>query len=74
MKPLAFWARRFLIVAVLATIIILGAKLTRGFALDEVLTESFLWGLLSATVFTGTRYYNARRGVACAMCRDTPET
>ena len=73
MKPLAFWVRRFLMVAGFATLLILGSKLMRGFALDDVLTESFLWGLAAAAIFTGTRYYNAKRGVACAMCRDTPE-
>jgi hypothetical protein len=73
MKPLAFWVRRFLVVAGLATFIILGSKLLRGAALDDVLSESFLWGLAAAAIFTATRYYNAKRGVACAMCRDTPE-
>ncbi len=73
MKPLSFWIRRFIWVAGIATMVILGSKLLRGFALDQVITESFVWGLTTAAVFIGTRYYYARRGIACAMCRDTPE-
>lgn len=73
MKPIAFWVRRFLMVAGAVTLIIIASKLLRGFAPAEVLSESFLWGLAAGAVFTGTRYYNASRGVACALCRDTPQ-
>ncbi len=73
MKPTAFWVRRFLIVAGAVTLIVIASKLLRGFALEEVITESFLWGLTAATIFIVTRYRNAKKGVACALCRDTPE-
>ena len=73
MKPLSFWVRRFLVIAGLVTLIIVCSKLLRGFALEQVLAESFLWGLVSATILIATRYYYARKGVACAMCRDTPD-
>ena len=73
MKPLSFWIRRYIWMVGIVTMLVFGSKLLRRFAPDQVITESFLWGLVSAAIFTGTRYYNARRGVACAMCRDTPE-
>ncbi|MES2017933.1 MAG: hypothetical protein V4484_15700 [Pseudomonadota bacterium] len=71
MKPLAFWVRRFLLVAGAVTLLIIAGKLLRGYALEQVLSESFLWGLAAAAVFTGTGYVNARRGIACALCRAT---
>jgi hypothetical protein len=74
MKPIAFWIRRFLLVAGAMTLIIVASKLLRGFALEQVLSESFLWGLTASAIFTGYRYYKASKGVACAMCRDTLET
>jgi hypothetical protein len=49
------------------------ASLLRGRAVETALSESFLWALISSVVFTGWRYYQARRGVACALCRDTVE-
>jgi len=51
----------------------MAASLLRGRAMETALSESFMWALLSSAVFTGWRYHNARKGVACAMCRDTLE-
>jgi hypothetical protein len=71
MKPISFWVRRYLWVTGIATLVILGAQLLKGRTLDEVLAESFGWGLASAAVFIGTRYYYASKNIACALCRVT---
>lgn len=69
----AFWIRRFLLVFALAFTLIALSHLLRARGLDYALSQALIWGLISATVFTGTRLYRSRRGQHCALCKDTPE-
>ncbi|MES2149116.1 MAG: hypothetical protein V4508_04895 [Pseudomonadota bacterium] len=71
MKNKAFWVRRFLWATGMAWMFLMGVYLLRGASVDEVLSEAFVWALVSSAVFTGSRYYKARRGIACALCKDT---
>lgn len=73
MKSKQFWVRRFLWMTGIAFMILMAASLLRGRTVDRALSESFTWALVSAAVFTGWRYYQARKGVACALCEDTPD-
>jgi NhaP-type Na+/H+ and K+/H+ antiporter len=71
MKSNRFWIRRYLLVSGIAFILLLAAALLRGRSIDTALAESFLWALVSAGILTGWRYYQARKGIACAICKDT---
>lgn len=73
MKSKEFWVRRFLWVSGIVFMILMAASLLRGRAMETALSESFVWALVSAAIFTGWRYYQARKGVACALCKDTVE-
>jgi hypothetical protein len=73
MKSKEFWVRRFLWMAGIVFMILMAASLLRGRSVETALSESFLWALISSAVFTGWRYYQARKGVACALCKDTVE-
>ena len=73
MKSKEFWVKRFLWMTGIVFMILMAASLLRGRVMETALPESFMWALISSAVFTGWRYYNARKGVACAMCRDTLE-
>lgn len=73
MKSKQFWVRRFLWMTGIVFMILMAASLLRGRTVDRALSESFTWALVSAAVFTGWRYYKARKGVACALCKDTPD-
>jgi hypothetical protein len=73
MKSKQFWVRRFLWIAGIAFMILMTAALLRGRSAETALTESFVWALVSSAVFTGWRYYQAREGVPCALCKDTVE-
>lgn len=73
MKSTEFWVKRFLWMTGIVFMILMAAALFRDRAMDTALTESFIWALVSSAVFTGWRYSQARKGVACAMCRDTVE-
>lgn len=71
---LGFWVRRFFLVLVSSFAIIAGVHLLRGRSLSLAATEGAIWATISALVFVVARSMQARRGVHCAVCRDTPET
>ncbi len=71
---LGFWVRRFFLVLVSSFAIIAGVHLLRGRSLIHAATEAAIWATISALVFVVARSMQARRGVHCAVCRDTPET
>jgi hypothetical protein len=73
MKSKQFWIKRYLSVSGIAFIMLMAAALLRGRAVEEALSASFVWALLSSAIHTGWRYYQARKGVACALCKDTVE-
>lgn len=73
MKSKEFWVKRFLWVTGIVFMILMAAALLRGRAVEEALASSFLWGLISSAVFTGSRYYQASKGISCALCKDTVE-
>jgi hypothetical protein len=72
-KSKEFWVKRFLWVTGIVAMTLLAAALLRGRSLDTALSESFGWALVSAAIFTASRYYQARKGIACALCKDTVE-
>ncbi len=73
MKSKQFWIIRFLWVLVSAFFILFGVQAAKGYSAEEALIHALVWSLVSATIFTATRYYYASKNVACAMCRDTVE-
>ena len=69
----AFWIKRFLMVSALVFAILLAAEVVKGGTLQGGWPSALFWASTSAAVFTGSRYYQARKGLACALCRDLPE-
>jgi hypothetical protein len=70
MKHKQIWVRRYLRATGIAFMILMAASLLRDRAVERALSESFTWALVSAAVFTGWRYYQARKGSACALCQE----
>jgi hypothetical protein len=68
-----FWIRRFFTVLGGASLIICAAQLLRGHELPDAALQGTIWGVISATVFTMSRFFQARQGRHCAICSDTPE-
>jgi hypothetical protein len=73
MKSTAFWVRRYFVVAGAAFVLLVAVGLLKDRPFDRILAESLLWSVLTAAVFTAARYRSARKGEACALCRDTVE-
>ena len=68
-----FWIKRFFTVLVGAFVVICGAQMLKGHDLSYSVTQGVIWGPLCAIVFTLARFFQARRGQHCAICKDTPE-
>ncbi|MGB3746568.1 MAG: hypothetical protein WA961_00080 [Rhodanobacter sp.] len=68
-----FWVKRFFTVLVGAFAIICVTQLLKGHDVDYSATQGAIWGTLCALVFTVARFFQARRGQHCAICKDTPE-
>ena len=73
MKSTGFWIRRYLVVAAVASVLLVGVGMLKGRTLERAAPEALFWGVVSAGVFTAARYRSARKGEACALCRDTVE-
>jgi hypothetical protein len=69
----AFWIKRFLAVLAGAFAIIFAAQMLKGHAPAYAAMQAALWSVIGASIFTGARYRQARKGRHCALCRDTPE-
>ena len=69
----AFWIKRFLTVLAGAFAIIFAVQMLKGRDLSYSATQGAIWSVISATVFTVARFFQARRGQHCAICKDTPE-
>lgn len=73
MKSKQFWIKRYLWVSAVVFVILMAAALLRGREFGTALSQSLLWALASAAVFTGARYYRASKGIPCPLCKDTVE-
>lgn len=71
MKSKHFWVKRYLWVTGIVFMVLMAAALLRGRGVDTALPESFIWALIASAIFTGSRYYRARKGIPCALCKDT---
>ena len=69
----AFWIRRFFVALAIAFTVIAASHLVRGRGVDYAVAQAAIWSAISALVFTVGRYFQARRGQHCAICKDTPE-
>ncbi|HKP66691.1 MAG TPA: hypothetical protein VJX31_08695 [Casimicrobiaceae bacterium] len=64
--------RGFPVVLAGAFVVIAGAQLLKGNALEYAASEGLLWAVISATIFTVARAYRLRKGQYCAVCGDVP--
>ena len=68
-----FWIRRFSVVLAGAFVVICIAQLLKGHPLSYAAQQGAIWGIISSIVFTVARFFQARRGQHCVICKDTPE-
>lgn len=68
-----FWVKRFVTVLTGAFIIICSGQIIQGHTVGNSIMHGGIWSPLTACLFTVSRYFQARNGQHCAICKDTPE-
>lgn len=68
-----FWIKRFCVMYAGIFAALLLVERLKGHGWRAALAFSGLWALISAGIFIGTRLHYASKGVACPLCKDTPE-
>lgn len=67
---MTFWIGRYFIAVAAMFGILSVSALAQGKSLPDNALENLLWAAAASAIFIGSRYYQARRNAACALCRD----
>ena len=68
-----FWFIRAVKVFISVLILLFLVEQLKGHSLQDSILFALLWAFLSTSVFIGSRIYQSRKGVVCALCNDTPD-
>lgn len=70
MPPLSHWIGQYLLAAGTMFVLLCAIDLMGGDSLAATWLPTLAWSALAAAFFIGARWRQARRGAACALCRD----
>ncbi len=62
-----YWIKRFALALVAAFLVLTAVQLLKGAVLESALSFGALWGLIFASIFTGTGYLRFRRNPSCML-------
>ena len=68
-----FWLVRALKVFLGVAALLFIVELLKQHSAQESLIFAFTWSFVTTAIFIGSRLYQSRKGVECALCNDTPE-
>jgi len=69
-----FWIVRAVKVFVGITTILFVVELLKQHSIQESAIFALMWSTITTAVFIGSRIYQSRKGVECALCNDTPKS
>ena len=72
MRQFTHWAGQYLLAACSMFLLLETVDMLRGEAFGLAWRESAAWAVLASAIFIGSRYYQAKKGVACAICPEPP--
>ncbi len=70
MPRLSHWIGQYLLAASTMFALLVGVGLLRGETFAATWPEALAWAAAASAIFVGSRYRQARKGVACALCED----
>jgi hypothetical protein len=73
MPRMTHWIGQYLLATSTMFALLVVVDLLRGRTFAASWTQSLAWGAASAAIFVGSRYRQARKGEACALCKDSTE-
>ena len=68
MRQLIYWSGQYLLAASSMFLLLEAVDMLRGEAFGAAWRESLAWAVLASAIFIGSRYYQAKKGAACAVC------
>ena len=69
-----FWIIRSLKVFIGISVLLFVVQLLKQHSIVDSIIFAFIWSSLSTSVFIGSRVYQSRKGIECALCDDTPDS
>lgn len=73
MKSTGFWIGQYLLAAGSMFVLLEVVELAKGGSLAGGWQSAAAWAAISAALFIGARYRQARKNIACALCSDDLE-
>jgi len=69
-----FWILRAIKLFVVLLVIFFTVQLLKQNSIEDSIIFAATWSFLSTSVFIGARLFQSRRGIECALCKDTPNS
>lgn len=73
MPGIGQWIMQYVLAAGTLFLILVGVDIASGTRFQDGVWSALAWAVISAALFVGARYNQARKGVACALCKDSAE-
>lgn len=70
MPGIAHWIMQYLLAAGTLFVILVGVDYASGTSIEDGAWSALAWALVAAGLFVGARYNQARKGIACGLCKD----
>lgn len=70
MRPVTYWIGQFLLAAGTMFLLLATVDLMRGDTLAATWPGTLAWSAAAAVIFVASRWRQASRGIACAVCKD----
>ncbi|MBQ5945866.1 hypothetical protein [Massilia sp. ST3] len=70
MRPFSYWAGQYLLASSTMFLLLALVDWLRGDSLADTWPATLGWSCAAAAIFVASRYRQARRGAACALCED----
>jgi len=67
-----FWFVRALKVFLGVAVLLFIVELLKEHSVQESLIFALTWSFITTAIFIGSRLYQSRKGVECALCNDIP--
>lgn len=68
-----FWLIRALKIFIGVATLLFIVELLKEHSVEASLIFALTWSFISTAIFIGSRLYQSRKGVECALCNDIPD-
>lgn len=70
MRPATYWIGQYLLATGTMFLLLAAVDLMRGDTLAATWPTTLGWSAAAAAIFVASRWRQASRGIACAVCKD----